>query len=158
MTGLDYSELDGYQSPRQQAISRWRDRNDDREFERLCTRLRVARWQEQHPERTREIKRESWRRNVTAERRQRASAAAHIRRQKAYRDNPILCTCVECGTCWIPYHRGGVRPNLVSRFCSNRCYQRFRARKRGRRGERVYTCSVCGGLGHSRRSCREATP
>lgn len=127
----------GYGVGKEAALRDWRHRKEARDFERLVKKLRATKWNREHPERRAEISATHYAKPGVADQQ---LAGARARRAKAYRANPTIFTCAECGVEWCkaPWVRG-VEP----RFCGDACRQRARyqakkpgARRTKRRGHR----------------------
>jgi hypothetical protein len=109
----------GFQYPREAAIAAARERRDDAEFERLCSRLYKQKFAADRraadPERAR-MERRAWierhRDYVRQLERERSR-----RRRRGQKPEPIENVCVGCGGTWSSPR--------VARFCSRRCQRRF---------------------------------
>jgi hypothetical protein len=128
---LDFRELDGFQFDKDRALADWRHRKEQAEFGVLVNRLRARKWQREvyaeggnRLERLRAVKRKHAARPAV---KLAGLENAKARRARAYRENPIVCTCVECGSTWCPLPRRGVRP---LEFCTDACRQRYRYHER----------------------------
>ncbi|MFA6046559.1 MAG: hypothetical protein WC718_16360 [Phycisphaerales bacterium] len=110
----------GTQSPRDAAISRWRERKEAVSFERMCAVLKARKWALAHPERKRQIALK-----YALSPRGRAKQNAAARRRRALNPATHDCTCLECGRQWTRLARGP-KPD----FCNDACRQRYRYQER----------------------------
>lgn len=109
----------GTLSPKDNALAEWRARKEAASFDLLISRLRARKWQRENPEKRAEKSKRYYLRSG----KQAQLAAAKLRRLEAYRRNPVVCSCRECGTTWcrVPPLRG---PD--PEFCGDACRQRYR--------------------------------
>lgn len=115
---------------RARAIAEWRDRLEEREFQRLVTQLQ---------------KRNSARRSAATEagkarvkentlryrqkHLERLRSLTQKRRSRRYYENPVVNRCHECGKLWTPPYEQKVKR---SKYCSRRCRNRDGGRRRKR--------------------------
>lgn len=113
---IDFSELDGFQFPcRARRIAEWRERKEEKAFEKKCRSLKVRRW----------------RHRLTGEalRRYRARTKKEAARQKekrhaAAREDVIACSI--CGAEWVRI------PNINGRksaYCGDPCRAEAKSRR-----------------------------
>jgi hypothetical protein len=124
---MDYEERrGGMLIGRQAALADWRFRKEQREFEKQIKTLRAAKWNQEHPERRKEIANTYARKPEVVQRQARTSTARrHRARAKARVAGARVYRCKECGAEWCsaPWTRG-----LAGRgeFCGDACRQRYR--------------------------------
>lgn len=154
----------GFQVGKAARIADWLAKKERAETDRMINVARASKWNREHPKRRAEI---NARANAKPATKAKNRARARKKHAEAYRRNPIICRCQECGSVWckVPWLKGP-RP----RFCGTRCYQRHRVRETGRepgprrpkrkpsRGKplklrRPYRCSNCNTMGHNRLGC-----
>jgi hypothetical protein len=156
---LDQKELDGFQFGKAVALRDWQVARERRDFEALCNRLRVKKWRrEVYGEGGTKLERlRANHRKYAAQPRVKSRQAelGRAKRRAAYRANPTVCTCLQCGATWCPFQNGGVRPREIPKFCSSACAQVHRYHRK-----RVATkrCSACGEVGHTRKRCSAQWP
>lgn len=100
------------------------------DFERLVRVLRARKWEQEHPERKRELKR-LWARRPDVK----PKLVAHVKRWRHARCRRRVETCAGPGCvvqwCRVPFGRmhGNGRPKFCSKLCRNRArYRRAKAR------------------------------
>lgn len=116
---------------RELGLREWMFNRENRGFDTLVNRLRVRKW-------AIDVRAEGGERLAKLRARKRAHVARkraanvdlsrskdRAKRAAAYKRNPLVLTCVECGATWCkaPWARG-VQPE----FCGTACYQRARYR------------------------------
>jgi hypothetical protein len=118
----DEGNIEGLQfGGRDRSIQEWRDKQEELEYQRLfatlAARNKLKKLRETDPEGYAKQK-EVWNRWNRTHAMQRA-AAARAKREAAYKADPPICSCEECGAQWCPvFFRTGPK---ISRFCSKEC-------------------------------------
>ena len=120
----------GTLSPKDNALAEWRARKDAAEFGRLISRLRARKWHRENPEKRAAKSKRYYERGGS----KLQLAAAKRRRLEAYKRNPVVCECLECGATWcrVPPLRG---PH--PEFCGDACRQRYRYQERTTGARRI---------------------
>lgn len=120
----DDGRIVGFAVGREARMRDWLHRKEQVSSDRLVNILRATKWNREHPERRREINARHYRRPGVKDRQLERKREA---RAEAYRRNPIIYTCAECGASWcrVPWVRG-----VAPRFCGQACYQRARYQER----------------------------
>lgn len=108
--------LDGFSSGKKAALLDWSFRREQRDFDKLVQRLRVRKWQKEHPAQKAASQK---RYNDKPSSRAKMLACQKAARRRRQRAAPTLFTCERCGVQWCkaPWTRG-LRP----RFCGDNCY------------------------------------
>lgn len=126
--------IDGFEiSGKARRIQDWRDKKEEREFAKLVEKL-----QKRNAARKASKDEAKLARMREHDRRHRASGKKELRKKQRIREkyaaNPVVNVCEECSkSVVVPFEKHGQRK---SRFCSNKCRQRFHGRERSFRRKR----------------------
>jgi hypothetical protein len=119
---IDHSDLKhGFAIGKAHKLAEWSFRKEEREFERLCNRLRAAKW-------WREMKAEGgerWRRAV--ERYTKTNAERRGEKLAAFKARIVVRECPCCGDRFLPAFQPGMPRKYCSRPCSMRGWKRDNA-------------------------------
>jgi hypothetical protein len=127
----------GYLVGKAAKLADWHHKKDKESFKALCARLRTAKWQREAKTdpRKKKLKAAKHRRyNAKPENKARQLAGQKRRRLEAYKRNPTIFTCVECGAVWCraPWVRG-----VPPRFCGSACRLRWKYQARTKGARRI---------------------
>jgi hypothetical protein len=124
-------KIEGFQfGGRDRAIAEWRERKEEKEFNKLCRRLKLNKqardrfrdnpiWREHRRKYMASYMRERWHSEVAFREKHKALARAWKQKRQPVR------TCLECGVQWVNQvgHNNGHKPRI--KFCSAKHRRRF---------------------------------
>lgn len=121
---------------RERRIQEWKEKQEEKEFEKLLQALRnrnrVERLKNEDRDgyrRMREVQ-DEWRR----QNRKRVNELSRLRRKRKYQEDPVVCTCGECGAVWsVPYEK---KNQKARKFCDNKCRMKHYSRESAKRRNR----------------------
>lgn len=135
---FDFAEADGFAFGKDVALTDARLRKEQREFAKLCTRLRKLRWREDNRERVRAYERAYYAAHAD-------TINARKRELRAQREKPQVIERWACATCGKRCERVK-QPGRPPKFCGNRCRELDVARRKRKRKCKAVelTCNRCG--------------